>query len=190
MLVYASTAETAQLVQSAQMGSIEAFAMLVERYEHEIYRYLVGMLGDCEEAQDLSQQVFLKAWINLPALQNAASFKAWLYSIARHLMCDHWRGKKPSSQSWEELLEGNAEPGLPGPEECIVEMELINMALLELPLKLRQCLVLRFVEGFYPCEIACMVGISVTSVSTYISMARRQFRAIFERLKDELENEE
>lgn len=190
MLASSDTSDTAQLVQSAQVGSIEAFATLVQRYEREIYRYLVVMLGDRDEAQDFVQQVFFKAWLNLAALRKVACFKVWLYSIARNLICDHWRRQKLSCQSWEELVEDKAEPGLPGPEECIGESEIIRMALLELPLKLRKCLVLHDVYGLYPREIAKMVGIGKSSVSTYISMARRQFRVIFKRLKKEQESEE
>lgn len=97
-------ANTAQLVQDAQLGSIEAFAMLVERYEREIHRYLLGMLENNEDACDYVQQVFLKAWLNLTTLQNAACFKVWLYAIARNLVRDHWRSKKLSCLSWEELV--------------------------------------------------------------------------------------
>ena len=178
-------ANTAQLVQDAQLGSIEAFAMLLERYERGIHRYLLGMLENHEDACDYVQQVFLKAWLNLTTLQNAACFKVWLYAIARNLVRDHWRSKKLLCLSWEELVGDTVELSTCGPEERAADLELMRLALAELAPKLRYCLVLRLVCGYYPCEIACIVGISVTSVSTYISLARRQLLVIFERLMSE-----
>jgi DNA-directed RNA polymerase specialized sigma24 family protein len=68
-----------------------------------------------------------------------------------------------------------------------MDVELMRLALDELSPKMRSCLLLRVVCGYLPCEIACMVGINATSVGTYISTARRQLPAIFERLAGEAE---
>ena len=177
--------DTLQLVKQAQVGSTEAFTALVQSYEHEIYLYLVGMLGDHDEAHDFVQQVFLKAWLNLATLQNVTCFKTWLYTIARNLIYDHWRGKKALCQSWEHLEGDNVNMGMPGPEDCAAAMELIHLALAELSPNLRRCLLLRVVDGFSLYEISEVMGIGTTSVSTYISMARKQFRAIYQRLENE-----
>jgi len=75
--------------------------------------------------------------------------------------------------------------GMPGPEDCAAAMELIHLALAELSPNLRQCLLLRVVDGFSLYEISEVLGIGTTSVSTYISMARKQFRAIYQRLENE-----
>jgi DNA-directed RNA polymerase specialized sigma24 family protein len=101
------------------------------------------------------------------------------------LVRDHWRSKKQSCLSWEELVGDTVELSTRGPDERAADLELMRLALAELAPKLRYCLVLRLVCGYYPCEIACIVGISVTSVSTYISLARRQLLVIFERLMSE-----
>jgi RNA polymerase sigma-70 factor, ECF subfamily len=178
-------ADVPLLVQRAQAGSIEAFDMLVKRHEGGVYRYLMHLLRNHEDANDYVQQVFLKAWLNLASLKNVACFKVWLYSIARNLMRDYWRAKKPSSLSWEELLGYSVDLSTPGPEERAAEVELMHLALTELAPKMRYCLVLRVVCGYYPCEIAFMVGIKVTSVGTYISLARKQLRVIFKRLRSE-----
>ena len=175
-------ADVPLLVQRAQAGSIEAFDLLVKRYEGPLYRYLMSLLGNHEDASDYVQQVFLKAWLNLASLQHKACFNAWLLSIARNLMRDHWRAKKPSCLYWEELICDSVELSTRGPEERAADVELMRLALAELAPKLRYCLVLRVVCGYYPCEIAFMVGISITSVSTYISLARKQLPVIFKRL--------
>ena len=178
-------ADVPLLVQRAQAGSIEAFGLLVERYEKGIYRYLMRSLRNHEDASDYAQQVFLKAWLNLASLQNMACFKVWLYAIARNLMRDHWRAKKLSCVSWEELVVDAVDVSTSGPEERIADVELMRLALAELSPKLRYCLVLRLVCGYLPCEIACMVGINVTSVGTYISLARRQLLVTFNQKMNE-----
>jgi len=178
-------ADVPLLAERAQAGSMEAFDVLVKRYEESIYRYLVHSLGNREDALDYRQQVFLKVWLNLSGLQNMAYFSTWLFSIARNLVRDYWRAKKPSCLYWEELVVDTVELSTRGPEESIVDVELMRLALAELAPKLRSCLLLRVVWGYLPCEIACMVGINATSVGTYISMARRQLLAAFKRLMSE-----
>ncbi|SRR6266566_513613 len=177
--------DTLQLVKQAQVGNTEAFTALVQSYEPEIYRYLVGMLGDRDEAHDFVQQVFLKARLNLATLQSVTCFRTWLYTIARKLIFDHWRRRKGYCQSREHLEVDNLSMRIPGPEEQAMKMELIHLALGELAPKLRQCLLLRLESGFSPREIAEMVGIGESSVGTYISTARKQFCAIYERLENE-----
>lgn len=189
-MVIASTGITGDedvplLAKRAQAGSIEAFDVLVRRYEDSIFRYLVRSLGNREDALDYKQQVFLKVWLNLASLQNMAYFSTWLFSIARNLVRDYWRAKKVSCLYWEELVVDTVQLSTCGPEERVVDVELMRLALAELSPKMRSCLLLRVVCGYLPCEIACMVGITATSVGTYISAARRQLPVIFKRLASE-----
>ena len=180
--------DTIILVKHAQAGNIEAFDILVQNYEREIFRYLVGLLGDRDEALDFVQQVFLKAWLNLANLKDASCFKAWLFRIARNLIFDHWRCKKTCFQSWENIKSDTTTGDLPGPEDCAEKAELISLALAEVTPKYRQCLLLKVVGGFLDYEIAEKVGISETSIGTYICSARKQFRIAYRRLVDEQEN--
>jgi RNA polymerase sigma-70 factor (ECF subfamily) len=173
------------LAKRAQAGSIEAFDVLVRRYEDSIFGYLLRSLGNREDALDYRQQVFMKVWLNLASLQNMAYFSTWLFSIARNLVRDYWRAKKVSCLYWEELLVDTVQLSTRGPEERVADVELMRLALAELSPKMRSCLLLRVVCGYLPCEIACMVGINATSVGTYISTARRQLPVIFKRLASE-----
>jgi RNA polymerase sigma-70 factor (ECF subfamily) len=178
-------ADVPLLAQRAQAGNMEAFDVLVRRYEDSIFRYLMRSLGNREDALDYKQQVFMKVWLNLASLQNMAYFSTWLFSIARNLARDYWRAKKPSCLYWEELVIDTVELSTRGPEERIADVELMHLALAELSPKLRTCLLLRVACGYLPCEIAGMVGINATSVGTYISLARRQLLVIFKRLTSE-----
>jgi RNA polymerase sigma-70 factor (ECF subfamily) len=177
-------ADVPLLAQRAQAGCMEAFDVLVNRYEGSIYGYLFRSLGNREDALDYMQQVFMKAWLNLASLQNMACFSTWLFSIARNLVRDCWRAKKLSCLYWEELVVDTIELSTRGPEESVADIELMHLALAELSPKLRECLLLRLC-GYLPCEIACMVGLNMTSVGTYISQARRQLPVIFNRLMSE-----
>ncbi len=93
-------------VELAQAGDGEAFTSLVRHFEGGIYGYLAGLVGNDEEAHDLTQDTMLRAWQKLPTLQDVSRFKPWLYSIARNLTYDHLRQrqrrkKRASWQSWE-----------------------------------------------------------------------------------------
>lgn len=187
----ASQNDTILLVKRAQAGDVESFAMLVQSHQREICGYLAGLLGNREDACDFAQQVFIKAWLNIGTLKNASCFTAWLRHIARNLTYDYWRGKskKVLYVSWEYLAENNAVEGADGPEDSIVEAELLKLALAELSFKLRQCFLLGVMYGFPHDEIAERVGIGEASVGTYISSARKQLRAIYRRLQSEQEKE-
>jgi RNA polymerase sigma-70 factor, ECF subfamily len=177
--------DTIILVKHAQAGNIEAFDILMQNHEREIFRYLVGLLGDREEALDYVQQVFLKAWLNVANLKDPACFNIWLHKIARNLVFDHWRYKKTCYQSWENIEPDKTTNALPGPENCTEKAELISLALAEVTPKYRRCLLLKFVSGLPDSEIAAKVGISEASISTYICSARKQFRVAYRRLVDE-----
>lgn len=178
------TPEALLLVKRAQEGDTEAFAVLVKQFECEIRRYLAARLGDYDEANDLTQQVFFKAWLNFESLHEVVCFKLWLFRIAKHLASDYWRRKKVACQSWEELALDGRIAAVPGPEEGAEKADLIQRALIRLSFKLRQCLLLH-AEGYSAREIARIVDISTQSAGTYVSMARRRFRAIYQELEDE-----
>ncbi len=177
--------ETDLLVTNAQAGNSEDFAMLVQLYERKIYGYLSGLLGDRDEALDLAQLVFIRAWLKLKTLNDVSRFQTWLYAIARNAVYDYWRARKETCQSWEQLEINNICAELPGPEEWTVEADLVRLTLAELSPKARQCLLLRVIGGFSRQEIADIVGLGETSVGTYISAARRQFRSAYSRLQNE-----
>ena len=180
--------DTIILVKRAQAGNIGAFDILMQSHEREIFGYLLSFLRDRDLALDFVPQVFLKAWLNLARLKDAACFKSWLYRIARNSLLDHWRGKKHCCQSWESIEQDKATNCLSGLEDCTEKAELISLALAKLPSKYRQCLLLKVVCGFSDDEIAEKVGISEASISTYVSAARRQFRTAYQLLINEREN--
>lgn len=181
----ASQIDTIDLVKRAQAGDAESFALLFQNHQREICGFLTGLLGNREDAYDFTQQVFIKAWLNIGTLKTACCFTVWLRQIARHLIYDYWRGRKVLYISWENLEENSTAESADGPEDRVVEAELVKLALAELSPKLRQCLLLGVVSGFSHHEIAETVGIGERSVGTYISSARKEFRVIYQRLQHE-----
>ena len=87
--------EEAKLVHQAKSGDSEAFALLYDAYVERVYRYILFRVSEDETTEDLVSQVFLKAWQNLDRYKPGGSpFIAWLYTIARNLVIDHYRAKK------------------------------------------------------------------------------------------------
>lgn len=177
--------DTPQLARAAQKGNSESFTALVQRFQKEIYTYTAKHVRDHEDAHDLTQQVFLKAWLNIASLKETTCFRLWLYKIAKNVIKDYWRKKRIIALSWEDLTAKDVTSEMPGPEERAEIAELIKMALTRLPPKLRLCLLLYTLDGFSPAETAKAAGIKEASVGTYISMARKQLRSIYHHLENE-----
>jgi RNA polymerase sigma-70 factor (ECF subfamily) len=139
----AEAAELAQLVARSQQGDANAFGQLYDRYQPEIVRYLVYRTGDPEAAEDLAQQVFLKAWQAIPRYEDrGVPFKAWLYRMAHNQMVDHFRTRRPTSdlEGVEVAEEAEAEARVLAAET----QERLQAALGRLSEDHREVLVLRF----------------------------------------------
>ncbi|MBM3300423.1 MAG: hypothetical protein FJY85_10750, partial [Deltaproteobacteria bacterium] len=90
-----------ELVRQFRRGSREAFSELVRRHSRPLTMMIVRLIRDEEEAKDISQKVFLKAYEGLPRFMMASSFKTWLYSIAVNTVTDHKRKRNPTTLSDE-----------------------------------------------------------------------------------------
>jgi len=87
--------EIKKLVQKAQAGDADAFGYLYEQYLTPIYRFLIFRLKNKEEAEDITQTIFLKAWQAIDKYEEQGhSFSTWLYTIAKNTLTDHWKKKK------------------------------------------------------------------------------------------------
>lgn len=172
------------IVERAQAGDDEAFNILAHYHSGPIYGYLVGLIGDEEEAYDLTQVTMLKAWQNLSTLRNVMQFSSWLYRIARNSAYDHLRKRKARKKQvpWEDLETDDLAVDTPDPQGYTIEAEFLKSALAEIPQKYRDCLLLQTVGGFSQSKVAELVGISKESVSTYVSNARKLLREIYQRL--------
>ncbi len=182
---FTNTSDT-ELVQLAKAGNADAFTLLFQRYKGPVRGYLAGLVGNSEDADDLTQGAFLNAWNKLLTLHEGSWFKPWIFTIARNLAYDYRRMQTRSPlQSLESFKERNDTVNGINLEDETAAKELVKIALAELPPKYRDCLLLLIKGGFSHDEIAELLKISKTSVSTYMCTARRLFRQAYYRLKDE-----
>jgi len=149
-----SEKEIRELVKKAKKGEAEAFGLIYDQYLERIYRFIYLKVSNREEAEDLSQQVFLKAWEAIYRFEDEGlPFTSWLYRIARNLVIDFYRTKKQNIA----LEENIAIEAVKNSEEKILEndeKEELIRALKELTEEQKDVIILRFIEGLSYKEIA------------------------------------
>jgi hypothetical protein len=91
--------EDADLIRKARRGDVEAYNLLISRWERRVYNYLLRIVANREDALDLSQDVFLKAYQNLRKLDDPARFAPWLYRIAHNEAYSLFRKRRPEGET-------------------------------------------------------------------------------------------
>jgi RNA polymerase sigma-70 factor, ECF subfamily len=200
----AALAEESAVVAAAQAGDEAAFAALSERYRRELQVHCYRLLGSFEEAEDVTQETFLRAWRSRKSFQGRSSFRAWLYRIATNACLDALAHRSrrvlppqvreaadptvaplPAADlPWLEpypdrLLEGIA-PSADEPEAAVVAKETIELAFLAaiqyLPPRQRAVVILRDVLGWSGKETASLLEASVASVKSALQRGRSTLR--------------
>ncbi|MDP2726949.1 MAG: sigma-70 family RNA polymerase sigma factor [Dehalococcoidia bacterium] len=148
----------------AQKGDQEALSTLYHRYVAEIYRYAYRQVGNREDAEDLTSQIFLQMVRSIGGYQPQGYFRAWVYGIARNVIVDWWRRYYwTPTVTLEKFLElepvSHADPPVANPRaEATVES-----LLLQLPERFREVLTLRFLRGYSLEETAQAMGVSLAN---------------------------
>jgi len=140
--------DEAHLVRQAASGDSEAFAQLYDAYVERVYRYIYFRVTDDAATEDLTSQVFLKAWENLDRYKTgSAPFIAWLYAIARNLVIDHYRTQK-ESVPLEEIASFPANEQTPAETvEVRFSLQAMRDGLQALTGDQQQVLILKFIAG-------------------------------------------
>jgi RNA polymerase sigma-70 factor (ECF subfamily) len=175
--------DDAALVAAALAGDGEAFASLVRRYDRAVYHLACRTLRDTEEARDVAQETFLKAYRSLRTFRPNAKFSTWIFSIAYHACCDRLNRRKRFAA--EELPE-RADPG-PGPEHRVIaldEAQRLRDAIAQLPEKYRIVVTLYHLQGRQYEEIAQVLGLPMGTVKTHLFRAKEQLRKLLATLGD------
>jgi RNA polymerase sigma-70 factor (ECF subfamily) len=187
------TPETAdlELVQRAKAGDLDAFEALTTRHEQRVYSLAMRMLGQEQDAEDVTQQTFLSALEGLPCFRGEASYSTWLLRIASHAALKVIRKRKGLDMiSWEEATEASEHSDtIPHPEfiadwrqspEKLVQtreiQRLLDEALARLDEKHRLVFLLRDVEGLSVKETAETLGLSEANTKVRLLRARLQLR--------------
>ena len=175
--------ETA-LVQQAQRGDEHAFEQLVVAHQKRVYNYCLRMTGNPEDALDLSQEAFLRAYRALNSFKRESSFSTWLYRLTANCCIDFLRRERrrkvvslsQMDRDGEQVLLEIPDPD-EGPEASAERSELrtaISRALRRLSSDHRGILILREMNGLSYGEIALVLGISEGTVKSRISRARTE----------------
>jgi len=160
----------AELVQQCLAGRLAAFEELMSRHQDAVFNLLFKMTGNRDEAADLTQEAFIRAYRKLGAYDGQFSFKNWVITIGVNLAKNRFR-------SFFRRRRIEEEAGAPAESATMNDpcVEAVNEALAQLPEKLRVPLVLKHMEGCSYEEIAQMLGIGVSAAKMRVLRARDEF---------------
>jgi len=138
-----------QLVLQAQDGNSEAFGQLYDAYMERIYRFVYFRVEDQQTAEDITSQVFLKAWSNLDRFQfSRTPYLAWLYTIAHNAVIDHYRTRKVTTALDDvQLSQPDHSEVVENDIDMDAEMQSVKTALQTLTDDQQKVLTLKFIEG-------------------------------------------
>jgi RNA polymerase sigma-70 factor (ECF subfamily) len=159
--------EDRDLVLRARRGDVEAYNLLVSRWEKRIYNYVLRLVSDPEDALDLSQDIFLKAYQSLGRLEDASRFSSWLFRIAHNEAFSLLRKRRPEAEVVDR-------PPPPGPAARMLPVETslaVESALTRLSDGQREAVVLKIYQGFKFEEIAEILDCPVSTVKSRVYTA-------------------
>lgn len=168
-----------QLVARAQGGDPEAFSQLVERHQTMVYRLALGKTGSPQDAEEVTQTAFLKAWQGLRTFQGKAAFSTWLYRLTANAAVDLLRRRREPALSLDDPDLPPIPDQAPSPEELSMAAErrrLLWQAIDQLPKSHRLPLVLRELEGLSYREIARALDLEEGTVKSRLARGRLMLR--------------
>ncbi len=179
--------EQAEIISRARAGDLDACRQIHQVYARRILNFTYKMVDSREDAEDLTQNVFLRAFQELKNLQDVERFEPWLFRIARNEVYQAFRKKRAEpaiqepagSEDEGEYAAFNPADRRPTPQDTILHAELgstIRTVLRTLPPKLREVFVLAVIHEKSYAEISEIVGRSLLSVKTDIFRARQHSR--------------
>jgi RNA polymerase sigma-70 factor (ECF subfamily) len=167
----------AQLVALARESRGEALEVMYSAYKSRIYTFLLRLLADPEGADDLTQDVFTKAYQALGTLTNEHRVLPWLYRIATNTAIDHLRRKRRFTWLRVGRLAGTGEePLMRDHHGELPERDQVQSVLAGLPVEQSTALLLHALEGYSYKEIAEIQACSVTAVRSRLARARKAFK--------------
>ena len=165
--------EDADLIRQATRGNVESFNLLVSRWEKRVYNYLLRITANREDALDLTQDAFLKAYQNLRKLDDPGRFAPWLYRIAHNEAYSMFRKRKPETDVDEIELEATETKITVGGSSVFpIELSLaVASALDRLSAGQREAVVLKIYQGFKFEEMAEILSCPVSTIKSRLYTA-------------------
>ena len=178
--------EEREIIERVVAGDNDAFGLLVDKYQTKVYNLALRMCGNEDDAYDLAQDAFVRAWRSLGSFQFESAFSTWLFRLTSNICLDYLRAKKRraavsltmSGDDEEETQLDIPDPGI-GPEEAAIAAEdkrLLMEALNSLPADQRQIITLRAINDLSYAEIAQILNLQEGTVKSRLSRARTALR--------------
>ncbi|MEZ4411506.1 MAG: sigma-70 family RNA polymerase sigma factor [Gemmatimonadales bacterium] len=192
-----ATMSDQDVVLEARAGRQAAYRELVRRYERPIFSLIYRMVRNREQAEDLSQETFVKALNAIESYRPEYKFSSWIFKIANNVSIDHLRRRELDTLSLDgsphaltpEAIQASALQLGDRQETALEELEAkelggeIEVAIAALRPEYRACILLRHVEGRPYEEIATMLDLPLGTVKTYIHRARGELRQALAHLR-------
>ncbi len=177
------------VVAQCQRGDLAAYGLLVERYRQKVYGLAYSMVRHEQDATDIAEEAFVRAWQGIRRFRRSASFYTWIYRITTNLCIDHVRRRdRQPTRPLDDAVEPDADASVVEPPSAnpspIVELERrelgrrIDAALGELSPEHRAVIQLREFEGLDYAEIAAAVGCSLGTVMSRLHYARKHLQKL------------
>ncbi len=179
---YPNDCQQSMWLSSTENGCEPAFNHIVNRYQQSIFNLCYRMLSNKNEAEDATQEIFLRAYANLGSYDNTRKFSTWLFSIASHYCIDRLRKRQFQVVSWDGLAEGYrfTDQNTPQPEKLLIEAELaaeVHHLLETLPSTYRTVIILKYWQSMSYEEIANTLDTTVGAVKSKLFRARKEMAA-------------
>jgi RNA polymerase sigma-70 factor (ECF subfamily) len=167
-----------RLALAIRAGDEAAFRELYQAYRERIWTFIIYSVGDAPQAQDILQTVFLKAFRGLGGFRYRSSLFTWIYRIARN-ECRNYRRRRGVPPMPLEAIIGSRDEidGRSGRPEADVDRAVLRTALLRLSPKLREVVVLRYLEGLSYDEISRVLGLAPGTVASRLNRALGELEA-------------
>jgi RNA polymerase sigma-70 factor (ECF subfamily) len=177
-----------KIIESCLLGHTEVFSRLIDSYKNMVYNLAYRMSNNPQEAEDISQEAFLRAFQSLVRFNSSYKFSTWLYQITLNIIRDRFKKKELNCVSLDTPLEKDDSEFYPqpadlthNPEQIIAQQEntqTIQQAILSLPLKYREVIVLRHLQDLSYVEISNILKIPVGTIKIRLYRAREQLKKI------------
>ena len=166
-----------EAIAACKRGEREAFGRLVERYQRPIYRLCYRYTGNHEDANDMAQEAFLRAYRAIGRFRGESAFATWLYRIAVNACLNFRAARRPPADELPEDLPDPAPPSM----ERLAQLERerrVRDAVIRLPEKQRATIILKVYEELTHEEVAAVLGASVGTVKANLFHALRNLRKL------------
>ncbi len=170
------------LVYEILSGDADSYALIVKRYQKPIYNLMLRMTGSEQDALDLTQETFVRAYEKLEKFDPSASFFPWLYTMGLNLARDFLRkAKRSPMESYDP--EDNVSIDIDQDDRLAdrIDVQEVLVGLQTLPVDYREALLLRFHEGLSVGEVACALGLSLSAAKMRIHRGLLKLRQMLEK---------